>query len=166
MTNLDSVLKSRYITLLTKVHPYSQSYGFSNSDVRMWELDHKEGWAPKNWCFQIVMLEKALESSLDCNEIKQASLKENQSWIVIERTDGEAEAPKFWLPNGKSQLIGKDPDAGEDRGQKRREEGREWDGWMTSLTQLTWIWGTLGDSEGQGSLVCCSLWGHKESDTS
>ena len=146
--------------MLSNKGPYSQSCGFSSSNVQMWELDHKEGWAPKNWCFQIVMLEKALESSLDCNEIKQASLKENQSWIVIERTDGEAEAPKFWLPNGKSQLIGKDPDAGEDRGRgKKRVTEDEMVGWHLRLNGHEFEQTHWGDGEGQGSLVCCSPWG-------
>ena len=107
MTNLDSVLKSRYITLLTKVHPYSQSYGFSNSDVRMWELDHKEGWAPKNWYYWIVVLEKTPESPLDCKEIKPVNTEGNQFWIFIGRTDVDAEALILRPPGAKSQLIGK-----------------------------------------------------------
>ena len=113
MTNLDSILKSRHITLLTK-DLYSQSYGFSTSHVWLWELDHKEGWAPKNWCFPIVVLEKNLESPLDYKEIKPVNPKGNQSWIFIGRTDAEAEAPILWPPDEKSQLIGKDLDAGED----------------------------------------------------
>ena len=86
----------------------------------MWELDHKEGWAPKNWCFQTVVLEKTLESPLDC-KIKPVNPKGNQSWIFIGRTDAETEAPILWPPNAKSQLIGKDPDAGKDWRQEVKE---------------------------------------------
>ena len=96
----------------------SQSYGFSSSHVWMWELDHKNGWAPKNWCFQIV--EKTLESSLDSKEMKPVNPKGNQSWIFIGRTDAEAEAPIVCLPDAKSQLSGKDPDAGKDWGQEEK----------------------------------------------
>ena len=92
-------------------YPYSQSCGFFSSHVQMWELDHKEGWALKNWCFWTVVLEKTLESPLDCKEIKRVNPKGNQSWIFIGRTDAEAEAPKLWLPDARSRLIGKDPDA-------------------------------------------------------
>ena len=92
----------------------SQSYGFSSSHVWMWELDHKEGWAPKNWCFQIVVLEKTLESPLHSKEIKLVNPKGNQLWIFIERNDAEAEAPILWPPDAKNWLIGKDPDAGKD----------------------------------------------------
>ena len=91
---------------------YSQSYGFSGSHVQMWGLDHKAGLAPKTWCFQTVVLEKTLESHLDCKEIKPVHPKGDQSCIFIERTDAEAEAPILWLPDGKSWLIWKDPDAG------------------------------------------------------
>ena len=108
MTNLDSVLKSTNIT--ADKGPHSQSYGFS-SYIQMWELDHKEGWALKNWCFWIVV-EKTLESPLDGKEIKPVNPKGNQSWIFTGRTD--AEAVIFWPPDMKSQLIGKDPDAGKD----------------------------------------------------
>ena len=99
---------------------YSQSYGFSSSHVWMWELDHKEGWAPKNWCFWIVVLEKTLESPLD-STIKSVNVKGNQPWIFIGRTDAEAEAPILWPPDVKKWLIGKDPDAGKDWGQKEKE---------------------------------------------
>ena len=94
--------------------PHSQSYDFSKSHVQMWELDHKEGWAPKNWGFRTALLEKTLESHLDFKEIKSVTPKENQPWIFIGRTDAEAEAPTLWPPDAKSQLIGKDPDAGKD----------------------------------------------------
>ena len=98
--------------------PCSQSYDFSSSHVQMWELDHKEGWALKNWCFWIVVLEKTLESPLDCKEIKLVNLKGNQPWIFIGRTD--AEAPILWPPDGKSWLIGKGPDAGKNWRQKEK----------------------------------------------
>ena len=114
MTNLDSVLKNRHTTLPMKVH--SQSYGFPSSHVEMWELDHKEGRAVKNWCFWNVVLEKTLESLLDRKEIKPVNPKWNYSWIFIGRTDAEAEAPEIWPPDAKSRLTGKDPDAGKDWG--------------------------------------------------
>ena len=93
--------------------PYSQSYGLSSSYVWMWELDHK-GWAPKNWCFWTVVLEKTLESPLDSKEIKPVNSKRNQSWIFIGRTDAEAEAPTLWPSDEKSQLTRKDSDARKD----------------------------------------------------
>ena len=92
----------------------SQSYGFSSSHVWMWELDHKNSWAPKNWCFWTVVLEKTLESPLDCKEIKPVNPKGNQSWICIGRTDVEAETLIHWLPDAKNWLICKDPDVGKD----------------------------------------------------
>ena len=113
MTNLDSILKSRDHVANKGV--YSQSYGFSSSHVRMWELDHKECWMPKNWCFQTVVLEKTLESPLDLRKIQPVNPKGSQSWIFTGRTAAEAEAPILWLPDVKSWLIGKDPDAGKDR---------------------------------------------------
>ena len=94
--------------------PSGQSYGFSSSHVWMWELDHKESWAPNNWCFWKVVLEKTFESPLNCKEIQPVILKGNQSWIFIGRTDAEAEAPVFSPPDVKNWLIGKDPDAGKD----------------------------------------------------
>ena len=116
MTNLDSILKSRDTA---NKGPSSQSYGFSSSHVWMWELDYKESWAPKNWCFWTVVLEKTLESPLDCKEIKSVNPKGNQSWIGIGRTDAEAEAPILWPSDAKNWLIWKDTDAGKDL---RREE--------------------------------------------
>ena len=86
----------------------------------MWELDHKEGWTLKNWCFQIVVLEKTLETPLDSKKIKPVNFKENQPWRLIGRTDAEAEYPMFWPPDIKSRLIGKDPDAGKDWGQEEQ----------------------------------------------
>ena len=117
MTNLDSVLKSRHYFAIKG--PYIQSYCFSNSHVWIWELDHKEDWALKTWCFWIAMLEKTLGSPLDC-KIKPVNPKGNQPWILIGRTDAEAEAPILWSPDIKSQLIWKDPDAGKDWRQKEK----------------------------------------------
>ena len=121
---------------------YSQSYSLSSSHVRMWELDHKEGWVPKNWCFWIVMLEKTLESPLDCKEIKPVNPKGNQPWRFTGRTD--AEAPILWPPDVKSWLTEKDPDAGKDWGPWGEGGDWEWDGWMASLTQWTWVWASSG----------------------
>ena len=98
----------------------SQSYGFSSSHVWMWELDHKEGWTLKNWCFWAVMLEKTLESPLDCKEIQPVHPKGSQSWIFIGRTDAEAETPILWPSDGKNWLIWKDPDAGKDWRQEKK----------------------------------------------
>ena len=114
----------------------------------MWELDRKEGWVPKNWCFQTVVLEKTLEGPLDCKEIKPVNPKGNQSWIFIGKTDAEAEAPIFWPPDAKSQLIGKDPDSGKDWEQE--EKGTTEDeivGWHHQLDGHEFEQ-TLGDGEG------------------
>ena len=121
--------------------PSGQSYGFSSSHVWMWELDYKKGWAPKNWCFWTVVLEKTLESPLDCKEIQPVHPEGNQSWIFFGRADVEAETPIFWPPDAKNWLIWKDPDAGTDWGQE--EKGMA-DGWMASLTQWTWVWVNSG----------------------
>ena len=128
----------------------------------MWELDHKEGWGTKNWCFRIVVLDKTLESPLDCKEIKSVHPKGDQSWIFIGRTDAEAQAPVLWPPNAKSRLIWKDPDAGKDW---RQEKG------MTEDEMVGWHWlnghefeQAVGDGEGQEGLACCSLLGLKESN--
>ena len=119
MTNLDSILKSRDITLPTKVCPVKAMF-FSSSHVWMWELDYKESWAPKSWCFCTVVLEKTLDSPLDFKEIHPIHPKENQSWIFIGRTDAEAETPVLWPPDAKRWLIGKDPDAEKDLRQKEK----------------------------------------------
>ena len=105
----------------------------------MWELDYKDSWVPKNWCFWTLMLAKTLESPLDCKEIQLVHPKGNQSWIFIGRTDAEAETPVLWPPYAKNWLIWKDPDAGRDWGQEGRED-RRWDGWMASPTRCTWVW--------------------------
>ena len=115
MTNLDSILKSKRHYFANK-GPSSEGYGFSNSHVWMWELDCKESCALKNWCFWTVVLERTLQSSLDCKEIQPVHPEENQSWIFIGRTDAEAETPILWPPGAKNWLIGKDPDAGWDWG--------------------------------------------------
>ena len=94
--------------------PSSQGYGFSSSHVWMWELDYKESWVPKNWCFWTVVLEKTLESPLDSKEIQSVHPKGDQSWVFIGRTDAEAETPILWLPDAKNWFLGKDPDAGKD----------------------------------------------------
>ena len=140
MTNLDSICKSRDISLPTKVHIVG--YRFSSSHEQMWELDHKEGWAPKNWCFWIVVMEKTLESPLDSKEIKPINPQGNQSWIFIGRTDAEAVATIFWPPDAKSQLTGKDPDAGKDWEQEKGERG--WDDWIASPTQWRCVWENFG----------------------
>ena len=158
MTNLDGVLKGRDKGL------YSQSYGFSSSRVWLWELDHKEGWALKNWCFQTVVLEKTLESPMDNEEIQPVNPKGNQPWVFIGRTDAKAEAPILWPPDVNSWHIGKDPDAGKDWGQEEK--------WETEIEMVGWHhWlnghefeQTPGDSEGQGSLECCSPWGCRGRD--
>ena len=124
----------------------SQSYGFSSSRVWMWELDRKAGWVLKNWCFGIVVLEKILESSLDSKEIKSVNSKGNQPWIFIGRTD--AEAPKLWPPNVKSQLIDKDSDAGKDWGQEEKGVAKdEMVEWHHQLNGQQFEQ-TLGDGEG------------------
>ena len=142
----------------------SQGYGFSSSHVWIWELDHKESWAPKNWCFWTVVLEKTLESPLDSKDIKPVSPKGNQSWMFIGRTDAETEAPILWPPDGKSWFIGKDPDVEEDW--RREEKGMTEDemvGWHHWLKRHEFE-PTPGFGDGQGSLACCSPWGCKELD--
>ena len=139
MTNLDSIKKQR--PHFASKSLYSQSYGFSSSHVWMWELDLKEGWAPKNWCFQTVVLEKTSESSLDC-KIKPVDPKGNQPWIFIRRTVSKAEAPILWPPDAKSQPIGKDPDTGKDWDRRRgRQRMRILDGITDSVdVSLSQLW--------------------------
>ena len=129
-----------------------------------WELDHEEGWVPKNWCFQTVVLEKNLENPLDCKQMKPVHPKGNQPWILIGRNDAEAKAPILWPPDMKSQLFGKNPDPGKDWGQEEKQVTEDemvgWHHWPNGHEFEQ----TLGDSEGQGSLTCYSPWGHKEWD--
>ena len=163
MTNLDSILKSRDITLPTKVH-LVKDMAFPIVMHRFENLDHKEGWALKKWCFRIV-LEKTLESPLDSKVIKPVNCKGNQSWIFIGRTDAKAETPIFRLSEAKSWLIGKDPDAGKDWGQKEKGVTEdEMFGWHHRLSGHEFEQ-ALGDSEGQGNQACCSPWGCKDLDT-
>ena len=132
-TNLDSIFKSRDITLPTKFSS-SQGYGFSSGHVWMWELDYKESWVPKNWCFWTVVLEKTLESPLDSKEIQPVHSKGDQPWVFIGGTDVEAETPILWAPDAKSWLIGKDPDAVRDWGQEEKgateDEMAGWHHWL------------------------------------
>ena len=127
----------------------------------MWDLDHKEGWLLKNWCFWTMVLEKTLESPFDCKEIQPVNPKGSQSWIFIERTDAEAEAPILWPPDAKSWLSWKDPDAGKDWGREEKETTEDemvgWHHWLEFKHDPG-----VGDS--QGSLMCCSPRGLKESD--
>ena len=138
MTNLDSLLKHQDINFVNK-GPSSQGYGFSSSHVWMWELDHKESWAPKNWCFRTVVLEKTLENPLDSKEIKPVYAKGNQSWIFFGRTDAEAETPILSPPDAKNWLW-KRPWCWERLKAGGEGDDRGWDDWMTSLTGWTWVW--------------------------
>ena len=143
----------------------SQGYGFSSSHVWMWELDYKESWVPKNWCFWTVVLKKTLESPLDCKEIQPVNPKWNQSSIFIGRTDVEAKTPILWPPDAKNWLIGKDPDAEKDwRQEEKGMTEDEMAGWHHRLDGREFEW-TLGVGDGQGGLACCSPWGCKELDT-
>ena len=145
--------------------PYSQSYGFSSSHVWMWGLDHKEGRVSKNWCFWTVILEEALESPLDCKEIKPVNPKGNQSWMFIGRTDAEAETPICWPPDVKSRFIGKDPESRKDWRQEEKgtteDEMVEWHRRLNrhEFEQNSRRWWR------QENLVCCSPRSCKELDT-
>ena len=131
----------------------------------MWELDCEESWAPKNWCFWTVVLEKTLESPLDCKEIQLVHPKADQSWVIIDGTDVEAETPILWPPDAKTWLIWEDPEAGKYWGQE--EKGMTEDEmvrWHHRVSGHGFGW-TLGVGDGQGGLACCSSWGCKELDT-
>ena len=145
--------------------PSRQGYGFSSSHFWMWKLDYKERWAPKNWCFWTVVLEKTLESLLDCKEVQPVHPKGDQSWVFIGRTDVVPETPILWPPNVKSWLIWKDPDAGRDWGQEEKgmteDEMGGWHHWRDGHEFEQ----TPGVGDGQGGLVCYDSWGRKESDT-
>ena len=130
----------------------------------MWELDYEESWAPKNWCFWNVVLEKTLESPLDSKKIQPVHPKGDQSWVFIGRIDVEAETLVLWPPHAKSWLMGKDPNAGRDWGQEEKGTTEdEMAGWHHWLDVHGFGW-TLGVGDGQGGLVCCNSWGRKELD--
>ena len=141
----------------------SQGYGFSGSHVWMWELDYKESWAPKNWCFWTVVLERTLETPLDCKDIKPVNPKGNQLSVFIGRTNAEAETPILWPPDAENWLLGKDCDAGKDWRQEEKgiteDEMVGWHHWLRQKFEQA-----PGVGDGQGSLECCSPWGCKESD--
>ena len=143
--------------------PCSQDCGLSSSHVQRWELNCKDR-VPKNWCLAIVVLEKTVESPLNCKEIKPVNLKGNQPWIFFGRTDAEAGAPILWPPDANTQLIGKDPDSGKDWRQKEKSAtddemlGRHHQFNGRELGQIP------GDVEGWGNLACCSPWCQEESD--
>ena len=142
---------------------YSMYVGFSSGHVWMWELDYEESWAPKNWCFWIVVLEKTLESPLDCKEIQPVHSEGDEPWDFFGRNDAIAETPVLWPPHAKSWLLGKDSDAGRDWGQE--EKGMTEDkmaGWHHWLDGRECEW-TPGVGDGQGSLTCCGSLGLKES---
>ena len=157
MTNVDSILKRR--DYFANKGQSSQGYGFSSGHVWMWDLDYKESWVPKNWCFWTVVLEKTLESPLNCKEIQPVHPKGDQSWVFIGRTDVEAETPILWPPDAKNWLIWKNPDAGKDWGQEEKgtteEEMAGWHHWLDGR-EFEW---TLQDGDGQGGLACCNSWG-------
>ena len=138
---------------------------FSCGHVWMWELDCEEGWAPKTWCFWTLVLEKALESPLDCKEIQPVHSKGDQPRDFFGRNDAKAESPVLWPPHAKSWLIGKDYDAGRDWGQEEKgtteDEMAGWHHWLDGR-ESQW---TPGAGDGQGGLACCDSWGRKESDT-
>ena len=161
MTNLDSIFKSRDITLPTKV----QGYDFSSGHVWMWELDCEESWAQKNGCFWTVVLEKTLESPLDCKEVQPVHSEGDQPWDFFGRNDAEAETPVLWPPHVKSWLIGEDSHAARDWGQEEKgtteDEMAGWHHWLDGR-ESGW---TLAVGDGQEGLVCCDSWGRKESDT-
>ena len=143
----------------------SQSSGFSSGHVWMWELDHKESWALKNWLFWPVVMEKTLESPLDCKEIQTDHPKGDQSWIFIGRTDTKVETPILCSPDGKNWHIRKDPEAG--KNWRQEEKGTTEDemvGWHYRLNRHEFEQ-ALGVGDGQGSLLSWSRWGHKELDT-
>ena len=159
MTNLDSILKSRDITLPTKVHlDKAMVFPIVMYESGSWTIKKTE-------CFWTVVLKKTLESHLDCKEIQPVHPKGNQSWVFIGRTDVEAETQIFWPPDVKSWFIWKDPDVGKDWGQEEKERTEdEMVRWHHQLNGHEFGW-TLEVGDGQGGLVCCSSWGHKESNT-
>ena len=131
----------------------------------MWKLDCEENWVPKYWCVWTVVLEKTLESPLDCKEVLQVHSKGDQPWVFFGRNDAKAETPVLWPPHVKSWFIGKDSDAGRDWGQEEKRTTEDaMAGWHHRLDGRESEW-TLGVGDGQGGLACCNSWGHEESDT-
>ena len=164
VTNVDSIKKKKKQRhYLADKGPSSQGYGFSSGHVWMWELDYIESWALKKWCFWAVVLEKTLESRLDCKEIQPVHPKGDQSWVFIGRTDAEGETPILWPPDAESWLIWKDRDAG--KGWGREEKGTtedkmaEWHYWLDGH-EFGW---TPGVGDGQAGLACCGSWDCRES---
>ena len=141
----------------------SQGYDFSSGHVWMRKLDYKESWVQKNWCSWTVVVEKTLESPLDCKEIQPVHPKWDQSWVFIGRTDADTETSILWPHDVKSWLIGKDPDGGKDWGQEKGMTEDEMVGWHHWLNGHGFGW-TLGVGDGQGGLACCNSWGGKELD--
>ena len=163
LTNLDSILKSRHY--FANKGPSSQGYGFSCGHVWMWQLDCEESWAPKNWCFWTVVLDKTLESPLDCKEIQPVHSEGDQPWDFFGRNDAKAETPVLWPPHAKSWLTGKDSDAGRDWG--KEEKGTTED---EMAGRHHWLDGHESEwtprvGDGKGGLASCDSWGRKESDT-
>ena len=154
----------KYMTTGKTTASTIQTFNPYSSHVRMWELDHKEGRAPKNWCFWTVVFEKTLESPLNNKEIKPVHLKGNQLWIFISKTDAEAEAPILWPLDAKSQLARKDPGPGKDWGQEKGMTEDEMFGGYHLLNGHEFE-KILGDGKGHGSLMCSNPWGPKESNT-
>ena len=167
---------SRNTKVILPVSSFSKPHWFRNKDlifwwkffstkskiIEIWELVHKEGWAPKNWCFWTVVLEKTLESPLDCKEINAINPKGNQSWIVIGRTDAKAEVQYFGHLMQRAGSLEKTLMLGNIEGRRRRGQQMRWlDGIINSMDLSL---SKLGDSEGQGSLAWCSPWGRKELD--
>ena len=144
--------------------PSGQGYGFSSAHVWMWELDCEESWVPKNWCFWTMVLEKTLESLLDCKEIQPVQSEGDQSWVFIGRTDAEAENPIPLPPHVKCWLVGKDSDAGRDWGQKKGTAENEIAGWHHRLDGHEFVL-TPGVCHRQGGVASCDSWGPKELDT-
>ena len=161
---MKEVRLENYILYICIYRTFWQRENYS-SHIQMWELDHKESWPPKNWCYQTVVLEKTLESPLNSREIKAVNLKRKQPWTLIGRTDVQAEAPILWPPDAKSWLTGKDPDVGKDWEQEEKGVTEdEMVGWHHWLNGHEFGW-TPGAGDGQGGQVCGGSWGRKELDT-